>query len=107
MARRIDNSGFDAEETTEQDPLGEDGFAADGFEDAPDGGPQFEAPEYEDNTPERKAGRLPQKMAGIPEAEQHRTNSPSGDRPDSSRVVVRHRGGDDKGDPAVGGTRPD
>lgn len=107
MARRIDNSGFDAEETTEQDPLGEDGFAADGFEDAPDGGPQFGAPEYEDNTPERKAGRLPQKMAGIPEAEQHRTNSPSGDRPDLSRVVVRHRGGDDKGDPAVGGTRPD
>lgn len=107
MARRIEDSGFDAEETMDQDPLGEDSFEADGFEDAPDGGPQFEAPEYEDDTPERRPGRLPQKMAGFSEDEQNQTNSPSGDRPDSSRVVLRHRGGEDKGDPAVGGTRPD
>lgn len=107
MARRFDGRGFDEEETREQDPLGEDSFDAEGFDDAPDGGPRFESPEVEDNTPERRPGRLPQKMAGIPEREQHRTNTPSGDRPDSSGIIVRERGGLSKGDPAVGGTRPD
>ncbi len=107
MSRRFDGRGFDEEETMEQDPLGEDGFAADGFDDAPDGGPRFGDAESEDDTPERRPGRLPQKMAGIPEEEQHRTNTPSGDRPDSSGIVVRERGGLSKGDPAVGGTRPD
>ena len=48
MARRFDGRGFDEEETTEQDPLGEDGFAAEGFDDAPDGGPRFGDAESED-----------------------------------------------------------
>lgn len=52
-------------------------------------------------------GALPQKMAGVPRSEQHQTNTPSADRPDSSGIVVRERGGLAKGDPAVGGTRPD
>ena len=107
MPRRFDDSGFDEQETMDQDPLGEDGFEADGFDDAPDGGPRFGAPEVEDDSPERRPGRLPQKMAGIPDEEQRRENSGSADRPDSSRIVVRQRGGLSKGDPAVGGTRPD
>ena len=37
MPRRFDGRGFDKEETMEQDPLGEDGFAEKGFDDAPDG----------------------------------------------------------------------
>lgn len=107
MARRFDDRGFDEEETMEQDPLGEDGFEAEGFDDGPDGGPRFGAPEVEDDTPERRPGRLPQKVAGIPERDQHETNTPSADRPDSTGIVVRERGGLSKGDPAVGGTRPD
>lgn len=107
MARRYDDRGFDREETEEQDPLGEDGFAAEGFEDGPNGQPRFSAPDMEDETPERRPGRLPQKLAGIPEREQHQTNTPSADRPDSNGIVVRERGGLSKGDPAVGGTRPD
>jgi hypothetical protein len=107
MARRFEDRGFDEEETMEQDPLGEDGFEAQGFDDAPNGGPRFGAPELDDEAPDRRPGRLPQKMAGIPRSEQHRTNTPSRDRPDSSGIVVRERGGLSKGDPAVGGTRPD
>lgn len=107
MTRRFDGRGFDEEETMDQDPLGEDAFDAAGFDDAEDGGPRFESPEDEDQTPERREGRLPQKMAGVPRSEQHQTNTPSADRPDSSGIVVRERGGLAKGDPAVGGTRPD
>jgi hypothetical protein len=107
MARKMDDRGFDREETEEQDPLGEDGFDAAGFDDAPDGGPRFSGPDREDETEDRRPGRLPQKMAGIPRSEQHRTNTPSVDRPDSSGVIIRERGGMSKGDPAVGGTRPD
>jgi hypothetical protein len=107
MARRFDGRGFDEEETMDQDPLGEDGFEAEGFDDDDNGGPRFSAEETEDEAPERRPGRLPQKMAGIPEREQHRTNTPSRDRPDSTGIIVRERGGRSKGDPAVGGTRPD
>ena len=107
MSRRFDDSGFDEQETMDQDPLGEDGFDAEGFDDAPDGGPRFGAPEVEEGAPERRPGRLPQKMAGVPESKQRQENSRSADRPDSSRIVVRERGGLSKGDPAVGGTRPD
>ena len=107
MTRRTDDRGFDREETDSLDPLGEDGFAAEGFDDAPGGGPRFGAPDSEDEPVERRPGRLPQKMAGIPSRQQHQVNTPSNDRPDSSRVVIRERGGSSKGDPAVGGTRPD
>src|SRR5690606_21267954 len=84
MARRFDDRGFDEEETMEQDPLGEDGFDAEGFDDAPNGGPRFSAADVEDDTPERRPGRLPQKLAGIPEREQHRPAAASrgGHRPD-------------------------
>ena len=107
MVRRNDDRGFDREETESLDPLGEDAFEAEGFDDAPNGGPRFGSAEREDEEVERRPGRLPQKMAGIPERQQHQVNTPSPDRPDSSGVVIRERGGMSKGDPAVGGTRPD
>ena len=108
MARRFDGRGFDEEETMDEDPLGEDGFEADGFDDDPNGGPRFSSGEAEDDDiPDRRPGRLPQKLSGVPRTEQHRTNTPSRDRPDSTGIIVRERGGRSKGDPAVGGTRPD
>lgn len=107
MARRFDDRGFDREETDDQDPLGEDGFETEGFDDGPGGKPRFSAADMDEEPLPRRPGRLPQKLAGIPESEQHRINTPSSDRPDSSRIVIRERGGLGKGDPAVGGTRPD
>ena len=107
MARRLDDRGFDREETAAQDPLGEDAFEAEGFDDGSEGRPRFGAPDVEDEPVDRRPGRLPQKLAGFPEREQRRTNTPSNDRPDSDGVVIRERGGRSKGDPAVGGTRPD
>jgi hypothetical protein len=98
--------GFDPEEIERADPLGEEIFAEAGFEDAPEGGPDFSAPALEDDG-DRRPGRLPQKVAGIPEPLQHQVNSPSADRPDSDGIVIRERGGAGKGDPAVGGTRPE
>lgn len=103
MTRRNNDPAFDDEEIEQSDPLGEDAFAAEGFSDAPDGGPDFGAPGLEDD--DRRPGRLPQKMAGIPESQQHQVNTPSADRPDSDGVVIRERGGESKGDAAVGGTR--
>jgi hypothetical protein len=101
--RHLDPS-FDPEEIEENDPLGEDAFEAQGFEDGPDGGPAFSAPGLEDHA-EKRPGGAGQKVAGIPEKDQHRMNSASEQHPDSGNAVVRERGGDDKGDPAVGGTR--
>lgn len=96
---------FDPEEIEENDPLGEQAFAAEGFTDGPDGGPDFSAAGLDD-FPEKRPGRPTQKIAGIPEEAQHRANSASEQRPDSTGAVVRERGGDEKGDRAVGGTRP-
>ncbi len=106
MPKRDVDPAFDAEEIEREDPLGEQMFAEDGFEDAADGGPAFNADGLGD-APEKRPGRLPQKMAGFPESEQHAQNSPDSGRPDSGRVVIRERGGASKADPAVGGTRPD
>ena len=103
--RNVD-PGFDREEIENEDPLGEQMFAEDGFEDAPDGGPLFESAGLTDESEDKRPGRAGQKVAGIPEAQQHEINTPSADRPVSEGVVIRERGGESKGDPAVGGTRP-
>ncbi|CAN5833019.1 hypothetical protein BH23GEM6_BH23GEM6_16980 [soil metagenome] len=105
MAERNPDPSFDPEQIEEQDPLGEQGFAETGFSDAPDGGPDFNAPDLIDASLDKKPGGGGQKVAGIPEARQKIPNSSSRDRPDSEGVVIRERGGDSKGDPAVGGTR--
>lgn len=105
MTRRDPDPSFDDEQIDDQDPLGEEAFEAEGFEDAPDGGPDLGDRELEDRAINRKPGRLSQKLAGIPEHEQQEQNSSDLARPDSSRVVIRERGGEGKGDPAVGGTR--
>lgn len=107
MTQRNTDPAFDPEQIEEEDPLGEQAFAESGFADAPDGSPDFNAPELEDKALEKRPGRGGQKVAGIPEEQQHRPNSSSGDRPDSDGVVIRERGGASKGDPAVGGTRPE
>ena len=105
MAERSNDPGFDREEYENQDPLGEDGFAEAGFADAPNGGPDFDAGGLE--TPERRPGGHGQKVAGVPEDRQRELNTPSEQRPDSQGFVVKERGGESKGDPGVGGTRPD
>ncbi len=107
MTIRDPDPSFDPEQIEEQDPLGEQAFAESGFTDAPDGGPDFHAPELEDSATDRRPRRDGQKVAGIPEARQNIPNTASEDRPDSEGVVIRERGGASKGDPAVGGTRPD
>jgi hypothetical protein len=107
MTKRNPDPDFDPEQIEEQDPLGEQAFAENGFSDAPDGGPDFNAPELEDRGLEKRPRRDGQKVAGVPEAQQNIPNSSSEDRPDSDGVVIRERGGASKGDPAVGGTRPD
>jgi hypothetical protein len=107
MDRRNIDPSFDPEQIEENDPLGEQAFASEGFQDAPGGGPDFNAPDMVDGALDKRPGRLSQKMAGIPEERQHDENTPSLQRPDSEGVVIRERGGESKGDPAVGGTRPD
>ncbi len=107
MRHRNEDPSFDPDEVEENDPLGEQAFAAEGFSDAPGGGPAFSAPGMEDETPDRRPDRGGQKVAGVSEEAQHRQNTPSEDRPDSEDVVIRERGGQSKGDPAVGGTRPE
>jgi hypothetical protein len=97
---------YTPEEIEDQDPLGERAFEEAGFEDAADGSPQLEA-EGTETPRERHPGRQPQKVAGIPKEAQHESTSPSLDRPDTQGGVRRERGGAGKGDPAVGGTRPD
>jgi hypothetical protein len=107
MDRRNIDPSFDPEQIEENDPLGEQAFASEGFQDGPGGGPDFNAPELEDGALDRRPGRPAQKMAGIPEARQREENTSSLQRPDSDGVVIRERGGESKGDPAVGGTRPE
>lgn len=106
MTRRDPDPSFDDEQIEDQDPLGEDGFESGGFEDAPGGGPVLSAPELEDDAVNKPPADGGQKVAGIPERRQKEQNSSDLARPDSSGVVVRERGGEGKGDPAVGGTRP-
>jgi hypothetical protein len=107
MRHRNDDPGFDRDEIENDDPLGEQMFAEQGFADAPGGGPDFSAPGLVDGADNKRPARGGQKMAGIPEERQHQVNSPSEQRPDSENAVIRERGGESKGDPAVGGTRPD
>lgn len=104
--RNVDPA-FDPEEIENNDPLGEQAFSEQGFADAADGGPDFNAPGLVDPGLDKPAGGGGQKVAGVPEEAQHQANTPSEQRPDSSGVVIRERGGEGKGDPAVGGTRPD
>jgi hypothetical protein len=105
MNRHDPDPSFDDEQIAEQDPLGEEGFEAEGFIDAADGGPDLGASELEDDAINRRPDRGGQKVAGIPPERQHLPNSSDLGRPDSENVVIRERGGESKGDPAVGGTR--
>lgn len=107
MRKRNEDPGFDREEIDEADPLGEQAFAEAGFSDAEGGGPDFSAPGLVDGGDDKRPGGFGQKVAGVPEEAQRIVNSPSEQRPDSENMVVRERGGESKGDPAVGGTRPD
>jgi hypothetical protein len=106
MSQRNIDPEYDEDEILNDDPLGEQAFAEGGFEDAPDGGPVLEAPGLEGEE-EKRPGRSGQKAAGIPEAAQKQTTTPSEQRPDTQAAVIRERGGASKGDPAVGGTRPE
>ncbi len=105
MRKRDADPSFDPEEIEELDPLGEQAFAEAGFQDAPDGGPDFAAPGLVDAREDRPPGGHGQKVAGVPEDRQREPNTPSEQRPDTPNLVVKERGGDSKGDPAVGGTR--
>lgn len=107
MHKRNVDPAFDADEVENQDPYGEQAFEEGGFADTAEGEPLLGAPGLEDDSVNKRPGRLPQKVAGVPDAEQHEQNTPSIQRPDSQGVVVRERGGASKGDPAVGGTRPE
>lgn len=107
MTKRNTDPAFDDEQIEQQDPLGEAAFDQAGFQDAEDGSPDFNAPGLTDDSYDKRPGGRGQKMAGIPEREQKEVNTPSEDRPDSTGVVIRERGGESKGDPAVGGTRPE
>lgn len=107
MSRRNTDPQFDPEEIENQDPLGEQAFAEAGFADGPNGGPDLSAPGLEDDSVNKTPGGGGQKVAGIPEERQNETNSASVQRPDSTGAVIRERGGASKGDPAVGGTRPE
>lgn len=107
MGSRNQDPAFDPEQIEQQDPLGENAFEEEGFADAPDGGPDFAAGGMEDASVDKRPARPGQKAGGVPEAERHVQNTPSESRPDSQGVVIRERGGASKGDPAVGGTRPD
>ncbi len=107
MRHRNVDPGFDEEEIENEDPLGEDTFDEEGFLDAPDGGPTFAAPGLVDEGLDKRPDRGGQKVAGIPEEQQHEVNTPSEQRPDTEGAVIRERGGQSKGDPAVGGTRPE
>lgn len=107
MNERDPDPSFDEEQIEEQDPLGEIGFETEGFADAPGGEPLLGDRELEDPAINRRPGRLSQKVAGIPAEQQNEPNSSDLARPDSQGVVIRERGGEGKGDPAVGGTRPD
>jgi hypothetical protein len=102
----MQDPGFDPEEIENEDPLGEQAFAEAGFQDAPGGRPDFSEPALEDD-PDRRPGGFGQKVAGVPEHDQRRMNTASEQRPDTGMGIIKERGGEGKGDPAVGGTRPD
>lgn len=97
---------FDEEQIEEEDPTGEQGFEAEGFQDTDAGEPDFNAEGLTDSGIEKPPASGGQKQAGIPEELQKVQNTPSEQRPDSGRVTLRERGGASKGDPAAGGTRP-
>jgi hypothetical protein len=107
MIRRDPDPSFDAEQIEDEDPLGEIAFEAAGFVDSPDGGPDLGDRELADDAIDKRPAQGGQKVAGIPREAQHQPNSSDLGRPDSDRVVIRERGGAGKGDPAVGGTRPE
>jgi hypothetical protein len=107
MTRRDPDPAFDPEQLEEEDPLGEIAFEAEGFADAPGGGPDLGDAELADRAIDKRPGEGGQKVAGVPAERQHEVNSSDLARPDSEGVVIRERGGKSKGDPAVGGTRPD
>jgi hypothetical protein len=104
--RNIDPQ-FDPEQLEGDDPTGEAAFEAEGFEDGPDGGPAFSAPGAEDTGGDRRPGGRGQKVAGVPEEQQKQTTTPAEGKPDTTGYVIKERGGESKGDPAVGGTRPE
>jgi hypothetical protein len=106
MSQRNIDPEYDADEIEAEDPLGEQAFADAGFEDAPGGGPILEAPGLEGPADKRPGGGG-QKVAGVPLEQQHQSTTPSEQRPDTDGGVIRERGGASKGDPAVGGTRPE
>jgi hypothetical protein len=106
MSRQNRDPEYDADEILDEDPLGEQAFAEAGFEDRPGGRPVLEAPGLESEE-EKRPGGGGQKVSGVPVAEQNRPTTPSAQRPDTQGGVIRERGGATKGDPAVGGTRPD
>jgi hypothetical protein len=106
MEERRRKAEYDRDELEEQDPLGTQGFAETGFADAPDGGPAFDAGGLEEDVGRRPGGHG-QKVAGIPEDRQREMNTPAEGKPDTTEFVVKRRGGESKGDPAVGGTRPE
>jgi hypothetical protein len=107
MTRPNPDPSFDPDQIENQDPLGEQEFDTQGFSDAPDGGPDRGNDDLADPAINKRPGRGGQTIAGVPPERQHELNSSDLGRPDSSRVVIRERGGKSKGDPAVGGTRPD
>ena len=105
MPKRNLDPSFDPEEIENDDPLGEQRFAEAGFQDGPGGGPDFSAPGLEEDA--KRPGGYGQKVAGVPADRQREMNTPSDQRPDTGMGVLKRRPSDDKGDPAVGGTRPD
>lgn len=108
MRKNFGDPNFDPEAIEDNDPLGEEAFAEEGFADADDGGPDFQADELVDPSYEKpNARRAGQTIAGIPPEKQRIPNSSSDQRPDTRGGVIRARGGELKGDPAVGGTRPE
>ena len=75
MTRRNDpDPGFDEEQIENQDPLGETTFEAEGFEDAPDGGPALGDEELADDAVNRRPAQGGQKVAGVPRDRQHEPN---------------------------------
>lgn len=107
MTRRNQDPMFDREQIENNDPMGEETFEEEGFLDDEKGRPLLSASDLDDGAVDKRPGRKAgQKVAGIPEERQHEQNTSSLERPDTQGAVIRERGGDSKGDPAVGGTRP-
>jgi hypothetical protein len=107
MTRRNPDPSFDDEQIENEDPLGEQAFQAEGFEDDLNGEARLGDDDLKDSAIHKRPARGGQKVAGIERAAQREPNSSDLGRPDSTGVVIKERGGSAKGDPAVGGTRPD